>query len=330
MTVLVFGSINMDVVVRVPRLPASGETLIGNEFFTAFGGKGANQAVAVAKLNVPVSMVGQVGNDDFGQTLLVGLKAVGVGIDSVSVNPNIHSGVASIVVDTTGENSIACAAGANAEIGEAEIARFAALLPHARVVMLELGIPLEAVIEAATVAKQHGCTVILDPAPAIANFPKELYTLVDLLTPNEVEASQLVGFPVNNPETAANAALVLRERGVKSVIITLGGQGVFCCTSNDTFRMPAIPVTVVDTVAAGDGFNGALAAALASGKSLREAVLWGTVAGALTVSQKGAQAALPTWEAFSEQLEKAKQDPAIAQILFDSNKNNLNSEQSIT
>ena len=298
MIVVVLGSINIDLVVQVPHLPAKGETVIGHQFFTAAGGKGANQAVAVAKLGIPVHLVGQVGGDDFSQTLLNSLQATGVQTDDIVINSTTHSGVASIFVDETGENAIACAAGANGQVGEEDVRRFAALLHHAQVAMLELGIPLPAVLAAAQAAHARECRVILDPAPAPSDLPAELYPLIDILTPNEVEASQLVGFPVDGPAAAQKAALVLLERGVKIVIVTLGSQGALCCTPEETFLMPAIPVQVVDTVAAGDGFNGGLAAALALGKSLREAVHWGTVAGALAVTKSGAQSSLPDADSF--------------------------------
>jgi ribokinase len=239
-------------------------------------------------------MVGQVGDDDFGQTLRLGLQAAGVNVEAVTINPDVHSGVASIVVGNTGENAIACAAGANHQVGQKEIENFTALAENAKVVLLELGVPIEAVIAAARAAQAHNCTVILDPAPAIADFPEELYSFVDILTPNEVEATQLVGFPVDSPATAQKAALVLQARGIPTVIVTLGEQGALCCTAEETFLVPAIPTEVVDTVAAGDAFNGALAAALASGESLKEALHWGTVAGSLSVKKKGAQPSLPT------------------------------------
>lgn len=298
MAVVVLGSINMDLVVQVPRLPVAGETVIGDNFFTAFGGKGANQAVAIARLGVSVSMVGQVGNDHFGQTLRLGLEAAGVNVEQVTVNPDIHSGVASIVVGNSGENAIACAAGANSQVGQKEVEKFIALAENAQVVLLELGVPIETVVAAARAAQAHNCTVILDPAPVIADFSAELYSVVDILTPNEIEATQLVGFPVDSPATAQKAALVLHERGVPTVIVTLGEQGALCCTAEEMFHIPAIPTEVVDTVAAGDAFNGALAAALATGKSLKEALHWGTVAASLSVNKKGAQPSLPTREEF--------------------------------
>jgi ribokinase len=304
MSVIVLGSINIDLVVGVPRLPGKGETIIGDRYFTAFGGKGANQAVAVAKLGISVHLVGQVGDDDFGRTLLAGLQAAGVGTDSIAVNKETHTGIASIVVDENGDNAIACAGGANSFVGISDVRRLEALLPQAKAVVLELGIPLKAVIEAAKVAREMGCTVILDPAPARSDLPTELYPLVDIMTPNEVEASQLVGFAVENVNTAEQAAIILRQRGVKTAIVTLGSLGCLCCTHEETFVVPAIPVTVVDTVAAGDAFNGGLAAALASGKSLREAIRWGTVAGALSVTKRGAQSSLCDRESFIQLLSK--------------------------
>ncbi|MGK7872205.1 MAG: ribokinase [Xenococcaceae cyanobacterium] len=298
MTVVILGSINIDLVVQVPYLPGKGETVIGHQFFAAAGGKGANQAVALAKLGIPVHLVGQVGGDDFGQTLLDGLQAAGVQTDDVVVNSTTHSGVASIVVDETGENAIACAAGANSQVGQEDVQRFAALLNYASVAMLELGIPLPAVLAAARAAQGRNCRLILDPAPVQSDLPAELYPLIDILTPNEVEASQLVGFTVDEPATAEKAALVLRQRGVTNVIITLGSQGALCCTPEETFLVPPIPVQVVDTVAAGDAFNGGLAAALVTGKSVRQAVQWGTVAGGLAVTKSGAQSSLPDRDSF--------------------------------
>ncbi len=298
MSVVVLGSINIDLVVQVPQLPAKGETVIGQKFLTVGGGKGANQAVAVARLGFPVSLVGQVGADDFGTTLLQGLQQAGVNINAIAVNQETHSGVASIVVDDQGDNTIACAAGANHQVGETQLQQLRTLLPQAKVLLLELGIPLDTVVAAAKIAKEAGITVILDPAPARDNLPIELYQAIDIITPNEVEASQLVGFPVNNPATASQAASVLRQQGVENVIITLGNQGAFCATTQKTWLLPPIAVETIDSTAAGDAFNGALAAALASGISFPQAVKWGTIAGALTVTKAGAQSSLPTKEAF--------------------------------
>ncbi|MGF1540553.1 MAG: ribokinase [Pleurocapsa sp.] len=304
MTVVVFGSINLDLVVEVPHLPSRGETVIGNRFFSAAGGKAANQAVAVAKLGTSVNLVGQVGDDSFGKTLLENLQTAGVDISGITINPHTHSGIASIVVDEKGENTIACAAGANNLVREQEVAKFKALLPQSKVVLLELGIPLATVLAAVREAKTSKSFVILDPAPAKSNLPEELYHLVDLITPNEVEASQLVGFTVDGVTTARQAASFLHQMGVKNVIITLGNQGAFYSSETENFWMKPIPVSVVDTVGAGDAFNGALAVALAQGKSIKEAIQWGTVAGALAVTKNGAQSSLPSRENFMQLLKQ--------------------------
>lgn len=304
MTVVVLGSINLDLVVEVPHLPVRGETVIGNRFFSAAGGKAANQAVAIAKLGTPVYLVGQVGEDNFGKTLLENLQAAGVKTEGITVNPHTYSGVASIVIDERGDNTIACAAGANNLVREEEVKKFKALLPRAKVALLELGIPLATVLAAAREAKAHQCYLILDPAPVTSSLPDELYSLVDIITPNEVEASQLVGFTVDGVTTARQAASFLHQMGVKNAIITLGDRGAFCSTQEESFWVKPISVLAVDQVAAGDAFNGALAVALSQGKSLKEAVQWGTVAGALAVTKYGAQCSLPDRDSFRQLLER--------------------------
>ncbi|MBE9047979.1 ribokinase [Pleurocapsales cyanobacterium LEGE 10410] len=304
MTIVVFGSINLDLVVEVPHLPTKGETVIGDRFFSAAGGKAANQAVAIAKLGTPVSLVGQIGDDSFGQTLIKSLQTAGVNTSSITVNPHTYTGVASIVVDKLGANTIACAGGANNLVREQEIQQFKTLLPQAKIALLELGIPTATVLKAAREAKAHDCLLILDPAPVNADLPEELYSLIDIITPNEIEASQLVGFTVDGVTTARQAASFLHQMGVKNVIITLGDRGSFCSDRTNDFWIKPIPVSVVDTVAAGDAFNGALAVALASGKSLREAVQWGTVGGALAVTKNGAQTSLPSKDSFQQLLNK--------------------------
>lgn len=302
MTVVVLGSINLDLVVEVPHLPTRGETVIGNRFFAAAGGKAANQAVAVAKLGTQVYLIGQVGDDGFGQTLLDNLQDAGVDTSGITINPHTYSGIASIVVDEKGDNAIACAAGANNLVREQELKQFQSLLPKTKVVLLELGIPMATVLAAARQAKAHNCLTILDPAPAKSSLPEELYQLVDIITPNEIEASQLVGFTVDGITTARQAASFLHQMGANNVIITLGNQGAFCSTSQENFWLKPIPTKVIDTVAAGDAFNGGLATALAAGKTLKEAVRWGTVAGTLAVTKSGAQASLPTKESFFQLL----------------------------
>ncbi len=303
--IVVFGSINMDLVTKTPRLPVAGETLQGYEFFTAAGGKGANQAVAAAKLGISTQIVGRLGGDNFGRQLLAGLQAAGVQTDGVLVDEATSSGVAVITVDDAGENNIIIVAGANGRVNQQDVERLSNVLPGAAALLLQLEVPLPAVLAAAQVARQVGITVILDPAPARTDIPPELYPLVDIITPNEIEVSQLVGFPVKEQEAAAKASVELRQRGVSTVIVKLGAQGVFCATgvsaaarSAETFFVPAFPVQAVDTVAAGDAFNGGLAAALAEGRPLRDAVVWGAAAGAISATKAGAQPSLPDRDTF--------------------------------
>ncbi|MGG6297502.1 ribokinase [Leptolyngbya sp. AN02str] len=297
MTVLVFGSLNMDLVARTPHLPKPGETLTGHSFETIPGGKGANQAVAVARLGVATEMIGQVGNDGFGQTLLAALRADGVGCDRILVDESTHSGVAVIAVDDASENHIIVVPGANGRMGTAHVDRLKERLPDASVLLLQLEVPLPVVVEAAKAAKAAGVTVILDPAPARTDLPAELYPLIDILTPNQVEAGQLVGFPVSDRASALQAATTLRSRGVHTVILKLGRQGALCVTPTEQFEIPSFPVQAIDTVAAGDAFNGGLAAAIASGLDLAQATRQAAAVAALSVTKAGAQPSLPTREA---------------------------------
>ena len=287
MTIIVFGSINIDLVGKTPRLPLPGETIIGSNFLTVGGGKGANQAVAAARLGASTHMIGRVGNDKFAEELLADLQFYGLNTDNILIDKNTHSGVAIIAVEDSGQNNIIVIPGANNHIGEAELERLEKLLTDATTLLLQLEIPLEVVQRAAFLACEAGVRVILDPAPARSDLPIDLYPLIDIITPNEVEASQLVGFPVNNPETAILAAKELQQRGVKNAIVKLGDRGVVAVTADETLFLPAFAVDAIDTVAAGDAFNGGLAAALDAGLSLSEAVVWGAAAGALCVLRWG-------------------------------------------
>jgi ribokinase len=301
MSILVFGSINIDLVATTPRLPIAGETLLGHNFFQVPGGKGANQAVALARLGIPTQMVGRVGADSFGAELINNLQNSGVQTNNIVVDETVSSGVAIIAVDDKGENQIIVIPGANGRVNQEDVVRLSHLLPNRTALLLQFEIPISAVVAAAKVARQAGVKVILDPAPAQSHVPDELYSLVDIMTPNEVEAGQLVGFPVNDEESAKEAAAVLLQRGVKCAIVKLGAKGVFCATAEESFFVPAFPIQVVDTVAAGDAFNGGLAAALYEGFSLHQAVVWGAAVGALAATKPGAQTSLPdklTFDAF--------------------------------
>jgi ribokinase len=305
MTVIVLGSVNMDLVVHTPRLPDPGETLMGSRFLTTPGGKGANQAVALARLGVPTQLVGRVGGDAFGRELLEALEGFGVHLQEVRIDSSSHSGVAMITVAENGENQIIGVPGANGQLDVTDVQRMQALLPQAQTLLLQLEIPVSVVKAAAIAARQAGVPVILDPAPVPPEAIASLYPLVDILLPNEVEASQLVGFPVNTPETAAKAATHLQQQGAHTVIVKLGAQGAVCATPETQFFVPAFSVEAIDTVAAGDAFAGGLTAALLSGLSLPEAARWGAAAGALATTKIGAQSAMPdrpTFEAFLREL----------------------------
>ncbi|TVU55038.1 MAG: ribokinase [Arthrospira sp. PLM2.Bin9] len=302
MSILVFGSINMDLVVQTPRLPQPGETVTGYNFLSVAGGKGANQAVAAARLGAKTDMVGRVGGDAFAQELLEELKGNRVGCEGVLRDNTTHSGLATIAVDNHGENQIIIIPGANGCVGPEDVQRLQPLWEEATSLLLQLEIPLKAVEAAIHAAHNAGVRVILDPAPAPDVFPQQLYPLVDIITPNETEASQLVGFPVNNVETAQKAADTLLSFGVKTAVIKLGSKGVFWATKSESFWVPAFAVNAVDTVAAGDAFNGGMAAALDEGRSLQEAILWGAATGALSTTQVGAQSSLPDRQALDNVL----------------------------
>lgn len=298
MSVLVFGSSNLDLVSRSPRLPLPGETIIGSQFFTTPGGKGANQAVAIARLGIPTQMIGRVGGDAFGKELLSALQAANVNTSGVIVDRSTHSGVAVITVADSGENQIIGVLGANDRLDHTDVARLVQQFSNADALLLQLEIPIPIVKAAAQAAHKAGIPVMLDPAPAPPVSIADLYPFIDFLVPNEVEAGQLVGFPVHSPDTATRAAKRLREQGVKTAIVKLGAQGVICATENEIIHLPAFPVEAIDTVAAGDAFAGGFAAALVTGLPLTQALTWGSAAGALATTKVGAQTAMPDRETF--------------------------------
>jgi len=303
--VTVVGSLNMDLVVRAPRIPRPGETIIGGEFRTVPGGKGANQAVAAARLGAQVAMVGRVGGDAFGGLLLENLAAAGVDHTFVTRDPQAATGVALIEVDDAGQNSIVVVSGANMRLAPADVEAAAAAIGVADVLLLQLESPLETVTRAAQVAHARGVTVILNPAPA-RPVPDGLLGLVDVLIPNESETALLTGLPVGDQEEAQAAAAALRRMGVATVILTLGGRGALLAYEGGAELFPAFDVTPVDTTAAGDAFVGGLAVALAEGRPLQEAVRWGNAAGALATTRLGAQPSLPTRQALDDMLAHGK------------------------
>ncbi|MBN1219890.1 MAG: ribokinase [Anaerolineae bacterium] len=292
--VVVVGSLNMDLVTRSPRIPLPGETIIGSNFYTLPGGKGANQAVAAARLGACASMVGRVGQDAFGRPLLANLDNNGVDHTYVSQDPEAATGVALITVDDAGENTIVLASGANMHFSPAHVDAAASAIAAAEVLLLQLEIPLETVTRAAEVAQAHGVRVILNPAPAPAEpLPAELLSRVNILIPNETETSLLTGLSVEDRPQAEVAAAALREVGVETVILTLGARGALLAQASESILIPAFKITPVDTTAAGDAFVAGFGTALAEGKSLPEAIRWGNAVGALAATRLGAQPSLP-------------------------------------
>lgn len=291
--VVVIGSLNMDLVTRAPRLPRGGETLIGQSFATVSGGKGANQAVAAARLGAQVSMVGCVGSDAYGEALREALLAEQIDCQAVSTVED-SSGVALIVVDDNSQNAIVIVAGANGALTPEVVDRFDGVLQAADVIICQLEVPDATVGHALKRGRELGKTVILNPAPASRPLPADWYAAIDYLIPNESEASALSGLPVDSLSTAEAAATRLIAMGAGKVIITLGAQGSLFADGAHFEHFPAPKVKAVDTTAAGDTFVGGFAAALATGKSEVEAIRFGQVAAALSVTRAGAQPSIPT------------------------------------
>ena len=293
--ILVIGSLNADLVVRAPRFPKAGETISGEDLQILPGGKGANQAVAAARQGVKTAMVGRVGNDSFGPFLLNSLKSDAVDITNVLVHDSA-TGTATIIVDSNGQNSIVLSAGAN---GKVSIRDIDSLTVDAKILLLQLEIPLETVIHAAKWCKEKGMTVVLNPAPARA-LPDELISNADFILPNETELNSLTGVPVRDLASAEQAARKLLKRGAQHVIVTLGENGALAVTREQVIQSNSYKVSVVDTTAAGDAFIGGFASALLRGLELKEAVKYSNACGALAATKFGAQPSLPNKEETEE------------------------------
>lgn len=290
--VMVIGSFNMDLSMRTPHMPAAGETILGGPFTTGPGGKGGNQAVAAARLGAQTTMLVRLGYDVFGDTAARNLQNEGISGEYILRTEDTHTGVAFIIVDDAGENMIVVASGSNFKITPADVELARAAIEAADILLMQLEIPLDAVVAAARIAHAAGVKVVLNPAPGQA-LPDELLRMVDVLTPNETETQIITGMPVNSVEEAKTAAARLIQSGVSAVVITLGSKGALVARATGAARVPGYRVNVVDTTGAGDAFSGALAVALAEGKSLEQAAAFANAAAALQVTKPGTAPAMP-------------------------------------
>ncbi len=293
--IVVVGSVNLDLVCSVERIPRAGETISGKRFETFHGGKGANQAVAIARLGYPVSMVAKVGDDAFGQRLQQGLETSGVNIKAVSIARQTSSGIALICTDGQGQNSIVVIPGANGKLLPKDLEKAVPLLRSAGMILTQLEIPLETVECLAALARRFGVPLMLDPAPA-RELSNRLLRQVTFLTPNETETAILCGAQTEelNPATAPGFARSLVRRGAQNVIIKMGSRGAYVAASAVEDSLPAFKVKAVDSTAAGDAFNGGLAVALMRGQDLLAAARFASAVAALSVTRMGAQPSMPT------------------------------------
>ncbi len=306
--IVVVGSSNTDMIIKLDRIPRPGETVIGGEFSTAPGGKGANQAVAAARAGGKVTFIARVGDDVFGTQAVAGFVADGIQSGHVIKDPDSPSGVALIFVDERGENSIAVASGANARLTSDDIVSAHDAIASAGVLVTQLETPLETVRAAVELAAEHGVRVVLNPAPA-QPLGVEILQHVSVLTPNETEAELLTGIEIANDAAVLAAAQKLNSLGVESILITLGSRGAFLLDTDQAELVPGFDVEAVDTTAAGDVFNGALAVALAERRPLAEAVRFANAAGALAVTKLGAQPSAPTREEIEKMLYQERDRP---------------------
>lgn len=301
--IAVLGSSNTDMIIKVPRIPKPGETILGGEFAMAAGGKGANQAVASARLGGAVTFLARVGDDMFGEQAIQGFVNDGVNIEYIQRDSEAPSGVALIFVAEDGENSIAVASGANANLSPDDIEAVSQTLIDADILLMQLETPIETVKKAAAVAANNGVKVIINPAPA-QSLDKELLKCISILTPNESEIELLTGVKCQNESDIQQGAKKLMAQGVEVVIVTLGFKGAMVVSEGISRLIPAFRVRAIDTTAAGDVFNGALAVALAEGRTLANAILFANAAAALSVTKLGAQTSAPHRDEVEELLKR--------------------------
>ncbi len=304
--IVVIGSSNTDMVIKSERLPTPGETILGGKFFMNPGGKGANQAVAAARLGGEVVFVAKVGDDIFGQEAVAGFKDEGINTDYIGVDPYLPSGVATIMVDGKGENCIAVASGANNSLSLTDVDLAMNQIDAASVLLMQLETPMQTIEYVTALGHEKGKLVILNPAPA-QTLSDALLAKLDIITPNETEAELLTGLKIETLDDAKAAATFLRNKGVRTVVITLGSEGAFVDSELFSGLVSVRKVKVIDTTAAGDTFNGALAVGIAGGMEIEEAVSFANEAAAISVTRLGAQASAPALKelkGFGQQLEK--------------------------
>lgn len=292
--ILVIGSLNVDMVMKVDHMPVAGETILCDGMKLVAGGKGANQACAAGRLGTDVIMLGAIGNDAYGEMQRQSLQQSGVDVSGLLTKENVSTGTAFITVNKEGNNSIVVVQGANAQFTPEDIEAHRNLIEECEIVILQLEIPMDTVLYAVKLARKLGKIVLLDPAPAPEHFPEELYQYIDIIKPNESELSRLTGI-ADAQNHLEEAVQILKDHGVKNVLVTLGGEGAYLDAENKTaVHIPAKKVKVVDTTAAGDSFTAALAAMILDGKTLEEAAEFANQVSAIVVTREGAQDSIPT------------------------------------
>ena len=294
--IAVVGSLNMDIVIETPHMPEHGETVSGKHVTLVPGGKGANQAYAIGKLGGNAAMIGAVGRDSSGTALLDNLESVKVDVSGIKQLEDSETGQAFITVDDSGENSIIIIAGANGKVSRELIDEYADVIRESDIVIMQLEIPLDVVSYVKEMASRAGKTVIVDPAPAVTGIPDEFWRGIDYIKPNETELAILTGMQPETNEELINAARVMIEKGVRNVIVTLGGDGCLLVKKETEEFFPSFKVKAVDTTAAGDSFTAAFALALSQGKDEKEAIALGQKVSSIAVTRKGAQTSIPTME----------------------------------
>lgn len=290
--IVVIGSSNMDMVVKATHIPVPGETVLGGAFLMNPGGKGANQAVSVARLGGEVSFISRVGNDVFGKQSIQAFEEEGIDVSGVLKDNNASSGVALITVDDAGENSIVVASGANLNLSPEDVETHLKRIPNVGLILMQLEIPMHTVQFALEYAYSRKIRVILNPAPS-NSVVSEFFHKIDIITPNSHEAEMLTGIVIEDEESAKAAAECLHQKGVKNVVITLGAKGAVLLNDDGFHLIPATKVDAIDTTAAGDVFNGALAVAISEGKDLLAAVTFACKAASITTTRLGAQSSIP-------------------------------------